>query len=103
MIDHVIDNHGGLHNRITHEMYLRPFTLSDAEHYFQAYGFAWNRLSLLQAYMVFGGIPYYYSLLDNRYSLAQNVDRLFFQDGGEMQREYDRLFKSLFASPDGRI
>ena len=32
--------------------------------------------------------------------LAQNVDRLFFQDGGEMQREYDRLFKSLFASPD---
>lgn len=100
MIDHVIDNHGGLHNRITHEMYLRPFTLSDAEHYFQAYGFAWNRLSLLQAYMVFGGIPYYYSLLDNRFSLAQNVDRLFFQDGGEMQREYDRLFKSLFASPD---
>lgn len=103
MIENVIDNHGGLHNRITHEMHLQPFTLGEAETYFKQYGFEWNRLSVLQAYMAFGGVPYYYSLLDNRTSLAQNIDRLFFQKDGEMRREHDRLFRSLFASPDSYL
>lgn len=103
MVDNVIDNHGGLHNRITHEIHLRPFTLSEAEDYFCQYGFEWNRLSVLQAYMALGGVPYYYSLLDNRLSIAQNIDRLFFHEDGEMRREHDRLFKSLFTSPDAYL
>lgn len=103
MVDNIIDNHGGLHNRITHEMHLKPFTLAETESYFTQYGFDWNRLSILQTYMVFGGVPYYYELLDKRLSLAQNIDRLFFQEGGEMRREHDRLFKSLFASPDAYL
>jgi len=103
MVDNIIDNHGGLHNRITHEMHLHPFSLYEAEAYFKEYGFEWNRLSILQAYMALGGIPYYYSLLDNRSSLAQNIDRLFFQEGGEMRREHDRLFKSLFSYPDAYL
>lgn len=103
MIENIIDNHGGLHNRITHEIHLRPFTLVEAEDYFNQYDFEWNRLSVLQAYMTLGGVPYYYSLLDNRLSLAQNIDRLFFREDGEMRREHDRLFKSLFASPDAYL
>ncbi len=103
MVENIIDNHGGLHNRITHEIHLRPFTLVEAEDYFNQYGFEWNRLSVLQAYMALGGVPYYYSLLDNHLSLAQNIDRLFFHEDGEMRREHDRLFKSLFASPDAYL
>jgi AAA+ ATPase superfamily predicted ATPase len=103
MVENIIDNHGGLHNRITHEIHLRPFTLVEAEDYFNQYGFEWNRLSVLQAYMVLGGVPYYYSLLDNHLSLAQNIDRLFFHEDGEMRREHDRLFKSLFTSPDAYL
>ena len=103
MVDNIIDNHGGLHNRITHEMHLRPFTLAETENYFKEYGFEWNRLSILQTYMVLGGVPYYYSLLDKKNSLAQNIDRLFFGEDGEMRREHDRLFKSLFASPDSYL
>lgn len=103
MVDNIIDNHGGLHNRITHEIHLKPFTLSEAEAYFIQYGFDWSRLSILQTYMIFGGVPYYYGLLDKRFSLAQNIDRLFFQEGGEMRREYDRLFRSLFTSPDAYL
>ena len=103
MVDHVIDNHGGLHNRITHEMHLRPFTLAEAEAYFTQNRFGWNRLSVLQSYMILGGVPYYYSLLDPHQSLAQNIDRLFFSADGELRREYDRLFKSLFSAPDAYI
>lgn len=103
MVNNIIDNHGGLHNRITHEMHLKPFCLAEAEEYFKEYGFGWNRLSVLHAYMVFGGIPYYYSLLDNKYSLSQNIDNVFFKTDGEIRREYDRLFKSLFTTPEPYI
>ena len=64
MISNLIDSHGGLHNRITHEMYLAPFTLGETEMYLQANGFVWPRLSILQIYSVMGGVPYYLSLLD---------------------------------------
>lgn len=77
MVDNIIDNHGGLHNRITHEMHLRPFTLAETENYFKEYGFEWNRLSILQTYMVLGGVPYYYSLLDKKTALHKTLTAYF--------------------------
>ena len=100
MIRNIIDNHGGLHNRITHEMHLHPFTLHETELYLNANKFNWNRLSTAQAYMILGGIPYYLSLLQPNESLPQNIDRLFFAENAEMHREYKRLFKSLFKNPE---
>lgn len=103
IVDNIIDNHGGLHNRITHEMHIHPFTLHDTEEYLTANGFKWNRLAMAQAYMVLGGIPYYLSLLDNAQSLPANIDRLFFSRDAELKKEFDRLFKSLFKSPQSYV
>lgn len=99
IIDNLIDSHGGLHNRITHEIHLHPFTLRETEDYLVNNGFKWNRLMIAQAYMVMGGIPYYLSLLDRKSSVSENIDRLFFSQDAELYREYDRLFSSLFKSP----
>ena len=99
MVRNVIDNHGGLHDRITHEMHLRPFTLSEAEEFFMNNGFVWNRLSILQAYMAIGGVPYYMSLFDKTDSPATGLDRLFFRENAELKKEYRRLFSSLFRNP----
>ena len=52
IVDNIIDNHGGLHNRITHEMHIHPFTLHDTEAYLTTHGFKWNRLAMAQTYMV---------------------------------------------------
>lgn len=103
MMRNVVDNHGGLHDRITHEMHLQTFNLHETETYLSRFGFPWDRLTILQTYMVTGGIPYYLSLMDHTESLAQNIDRLFFRDGGEMRREFDRLYKTLFAAPEPYI
>lgn len=100
MIKNIVDNHGGLHNRITHEMHIHPFTLKETETYFQSRGFVWDRLSLTQLYMAIGGIPYYMSLVKDGESVSQAIDRLFFSQDGELRKEYDRLFKSLFANPE---
>lgn len=103
MMTNVINSHGGLHNRITHEMHLQEFTLHETENYLQTNYFEWDHLMIAQVYMIMGGIPYYLSLLNNQESLAQNIDRLFFNASGEMRREFSRLYKTLFATPDPYI
>ena len=103
MISNVIDSKGGLHDRITMEMPIHPFTLKETEAYLDSNHFTWNRLMTLQAYMVFGGIPYYLSLLDSEESLVQNIDRLFFSQDMQMRREFRRLFNTLYKNPDKYI
>ena len=100
MIRHIVDDKGGLHDRITHEMHLRPFTLRETECYLKSRGFKWERLSVMQAYMALGGIPYYLGLLNKQESFAMNIDRLFFSEDEELRREYKRLYSTLFKSPD---
>lgn len=100
MIENLIDSHGGLHNRITHEMYLSPFTLGETEEMLRANGFSWTRLSILQIYSVMGGVPYYLSLLDKNQGVEGNVDRLFFAEHAELRREYGRLYASLFRNSE---
>ena len=48
--------------------------------------------------MIMGGIPYYLSLLSNRLSLSQNIDRLFFKAEGELRNEFFHLYRTLFAN-----
>ena len=74
MIQNLIDSKGGLHNRITHEIKLKPFTLKETEEYLQAKGFSWSRQLVLQSYMFTGGVAYYLSLFDASESLVQNRD-----------------------------
>ncbi len=98
MVRNVIDNHGGLHDRITHEIHLHPFTLAETEKYFEANGFLWERLSILQTYMAIGGVPYYMGLFDKSESPAMGLDRLFFSENADLKSEYKRLFYSLFKN-----
>ena len=100
MTKNVINSKGGLHNRRTHEMHLHPFNLAKTEQYFLSRKARWSRLSILQAYMVLGGIPYYLSLLDMDESLPANIDNLFFSEDAPMRGEYRRLYRSVFKSPE---
>jgi hypothetical protein len=100
MVDKLVENQGGLHGRITNNIYVRPFTLNEAEKYMQSRGAVWDRYQLLQTYMVIGGIPFYYSLLNVKESLVQNIDRLFFRINGELRNEFDELFNALFTNTD---
>lgn len=101
MIKNLIDSHGGLHNRITHEFHIHPFTLSETEKYLEAKDILWDRLSILQIYMALGGIPYYLDLLQKGESVAQSIDRLFFSSDAKLKNEFKRLFSSLFRNPEG--
>ena len=78
MKDKIVANKGGLHARVTCNLPLAPFTLNETERYLATKGIEWDRYQLTQTYMVLGGVPFYYSLLDSELSFTQNIDRLFF-------------------------
>lgn len=96
MIDNIINNRGGLHNRKTHQIYIAPFTLNESLQYFEKNGFGYRQKEIAECYMVMGGVAYYYSLMTPRESVAQNIDRLFFSHQGELRNEFTNLYRSLF-------
>lgn len=99
IIDNIIMNYGGLHNRLTKKINLRPFTLSECEKYSSSLNLGFTKRNVMETYMAIGGIPYYWSFMKKGQSVAQNFDHMFFDEDGEMTREYDALYASLFKNP----
>jgi len=96
MTNKLLGDKGGLHNRVTRRIKLRPFTLEETESYLKRQGVQWDRFLILQCYMAMGGTPFYLSMLRPDQSVDQNIDRLFFSEDAELKMEYDFLFRSLF-------
>lgn len=98
ILNKIVNNHGGLHNRLTDRIHLKPFRLSECEELARERGLSLPRSQIVEAYMIFGGIPYYWSLLKTNLGLAQNVDRLCFSEGGALSDEFSQLYASLFRN-----
>ena len=94
----IFRNRGGLHNRLTERIHLAPFCLAECERYASVAGLNMSRQEITEAYMVLGGVPYYWSLLEREYSLAQNIGRLCFGSEGKLKNEFDDLYASLFEN-----
>lgn len=103
IIKKILKNKGGLHNRITIRIHLNQFTLNECEQYAQTLRLGMTHRQLMECYMVMGGVPYYWSLLDSEKSLAQNIDYLFFSKYGELRNEFSELYASLFKNPEKYI
>lgn len=100
MIKKVFSSKGGLYNRVTRQISLKPFTLKECEEFSIRNHFNWTRNIILEAYMIFGGVPYYWKMIDSKKSLNANIDYLFFSNEAPMKLEHHALFKSMFNSPD---
>ena len=96
MMNNIIGSKGGLYNRCSLSVYLSPFTLGEMEQMLTRKGIVWTRHQIAEAYMIFGGIPYYVDLLDKDKPFSTNIDDLFFRQGAPLRNEYEFLFRSLF-------
>lgn len=100
IISKLLKSKGGLHNRVTDQIWLRPFTLAECEEYAAELGLQMSRMELAEAYMALGGVPYYWGFLKPGLSLAQNMDSLFFSSDAKLRLEFSQLFASLFKNPE---
>ena len=103
MINKLINNTGGLYNRITHRIHLQPFTLAECKSFFLAKSPGYDHYQLLQLYMVFGGIPFYLEAVDISKSATQNINDLCFTQRGLLRAEFKKLYASLFKKSEKHI
>lgn len=100
MLNKLINNKKGLYNRVTKRIKLKQFSLYEVEQFLKEKKYKIDRYQIIQLYMAMGGIPFYLDLIDTQLSVAQNINRLCFEDNAQLQDEYRILFQSLFGESD---
>lgn len=103
MVQNIIKNKGGLHNRISHKIRLLPFNLNETELFLRARKINYTRYDILQLYMVMGGIPHYLEKIKRGKSAVQNIDLMCFDKDGTLNDEFNQLFASLFSESDTHL
>jgi len=98
IINKLINNHGGLHNRLTHSIQLKQFTLKECEQFLQSRKIEFSRYQIAECYMAMGGIPYYLSKIKKGLSISQNIDEMFFAENAEMKNEFQNLYAALYSN-----
>lgn len=96
MINKLINNKGGFHNRITKRMKIVPFTLNECERFLETKNALLDRYQIVQLYMVLGGIPFYWDEVKSGKSAVQNIEEICFGESGILRSEFNNLYKSLF-------
>jgi uncharacterized protein len=96
MVNELMNNSGGLHNRVTQKMKISPFNLAETEEMLLAKKCVFDRYQVIQLYMALGGIPYYLDAVQPQWSAAQNIQELFFENGSILKNEFFNLYRSLY-------
>jgi uncharacterized protein len=103
MIKKIINNRGGLHNRVTKRINLSPFSLSETEEYLTSRKIKLNHYQLVQLYMIMGGIPLYLKQVLPGESVVQCIDRVCFTKKGLLNNEFKLLYSSLFDNAENHV
>ena len=103
MIRKIINNKGGLYNRITGRIRLLPFNLYETEQYLNARNIFLDRYQIVELYMVMGGIPHYLKHIKMGQSATQTIDAFCFEKDGILYNEFTHLYQALFDSPDKHL
>lgn len=100
IINKIINNKGGLHNRITHSILIEPFNLRETKEFLIQMKFKLSNQQITELYMILGGIPHYLEKLQKSLSIRQNIEYLAFLKQSFLFSEFDNLFDSLFDNAE---
>jgi len=100
MIQNIVSSRGGLHNRLTKQIRLLPFTLAETEEFLLKRDIKLTRFQIIELYMVMGGVPFYLMQAESGLSATQIIDNICFTTTGLLRNEYEKLYSSLFENSD---
>ena len=98
IINKVINDRGGLHNRITKHIQLMPFTLAETKDFLAMQRVHLTLKDIAQLSMCVGGIPFYLKDVQAGQSVPQILDELFFGPQALLRNEFANLYASLFKN-----
>ena len=103
ILNNVVHNKGGLHNRVTDKIALQPFNLNECEKFLDSKNISMDYYDILEGYMALGGVPYYWDFIQRDKSMTQNINLLFFEKDAFLKGEFDYLYASVFKKPEDYI
>lgn len=103
VLNNIVNAKGGLYNRLTCSIKLKPFNLKETEDYLHSKKILLERYDIVRLYMALGGIPYYLDFLQKGLSVEQNIDNILFAENAPLNREFVRLFNTLFSHSENYI
>ena len=98
IIKKVINNRGGLHNRVTRTIQLFPFTLAETKEYLAFKQIQLSKKDIIELYMCIGGVPFYYKDIKKGKSVVEIIDGLCFAKNASLKNEFNNLYTSLFKN-----
>ncbi len=100
IIQNILEDSGSLYDRVTCQIFLRPFSLKETEQYMNDRDFGWSRKQIAEAQMIFGGLPFFFDLLNSGESLTWNINTLCFNQHALLRNESKKLLEAtLKKSP----
>ena len=103
MIQKVVNDRGGLHNRITKRIELMPFSLYETEVFLHSRNIRLDRYQILHLYMAMGGIPHYLNAVEGGKTAVQNINDICFTRSGLLNQEFGKLYPALFENAENHI
>ncbi|MDP5120533.1 MAG: ATP-binding protein [Spirosomaceae bacterium] len=103
IIKNLVNAKGGLYNRVTQHIDLKPFTLAEVKLFCQENNLKFTEIQIIQLYMALGGIPFYWQAVEKGKSVEQVIDSLCFKTGGLLTAEFKPLYHSLFGNAENHI
>lgn len=96
----VLNDTGGLHNRVSDHINLHPFTLKETKAFLDQKGIHLSNQEIAKIYMTFGGVPYYLEQIRRGENSTVAIERICFSNEGMLKNEYSNLYKALFRNPE---
>jgi AAA+ ATPase superfamily predicted ATPase len=103
IIKKVVNNKGGLHNRLTCQIQLQAFDVQETKKYLLKKGIKLVDADLVKLYMCIGGIPYYLRYFEKGNSVDQFINQLFFDENAHLKNEFANLYASLFKNHESHV
>lgn len=103
IIQKVINHKGGLHNRVTRHIRLKPFTLKETEELLRSKTINFTPYQITFLYMALGGVPLYWGEVKDGQSASQNIERICFSESGLLKKEFLNLYPALFEDAHQHI
>ncbi len=100
ILNKIIRNKGGLYNRITRKIHLKPFNLPETKVFLNNMGIDLTNKQVLLLYMFLGGIPYYLKRVEKGLTAMQLIENMAFSEDAFLLEEFDNLFGSLFDNEE---
>lgn len=103
MVQKIVRDRGGLHNRITRRIFVEPFDLYTTKKFLNHHGVRQDEYGVVQLYMAMGGIPHYLKEVKPGLTATQNIDEICFNKQGLLYDEFLNLYPAIFDEPERHL